>query len=337
MNPILVTGGLGFIGSHTVVELLAQGREVLILDNLSNSTLDVLDGIEKIAGVRPAFAKVDLRDKTAIASALEGKQLDGVIHFAAAKSVSESLERPLYYYENNISALVNLLQVLSDQKSCKFIFSSSCTVYGEPDSLPITEDAPVKPAITPYGYSKQVGEQLLRDAVAANENMRTVLLRYFNPIGAHASGHIGELPQGVPQNLIPYLTQTAAGERESLSIFGTDYDTADGTAVRDYIHVVDLARAHIAALDAIAADDSEPIQLYNVGTGQGTSVREIVTTFENCCAPVAHEYTDRRPGDIMAIYAGTEKAEQHLGWKATHSLEDSLKSAWKWQQKLSAR
>jgi UDP-glucose 4-epimerase len=277
---VLVTGGLGYIGSHTAVELLAQGYEVLLVDNLSNTRASVLDGIEAISGKRPEWLQIDLADPAACRSALEGQHLDGIIHFAAYKAVGESVQEPLKYYQNNLGSLMNLLDYVSQHPSCGFIFSSSCTVYGQADRLPITEDAPVKAAESPYGNTKQIGEEIIRE-VAVARGLRTIALRYFNPIGAHASTRIGELPLGVPQNLVPFITQSAAGLRGPLSVYGNDYPTEDGTAVRDYIHVVDLAQAHIMALERLLAQQNEEaLEVFNLGTGKGSSVLEVIHAFE---------------------------------------------------------
>ena len=342
MKKIVVTGGLGFIGSHTSVEVMAMGHEVIIIDNLSNSRIEVLDGIEKISGKRPAFHQFDLRDKDKVADFFENqKDIDGVIHFAACKAVGESVENPLKYFENNINALTYVLQQTAARK-IPLIFSSSCTVYGEPDQLPITEDAPVKPAESPYGYTKQVGEYMVQQASRAADGFNAISLRYFNPIGAHPSAEIGELPIGTPANLIPFLTQSAAGIRGPLQVFGDDYPTEDGTAIRDYIHVVDLANAHVVALERLMEEkQDEPYEIFNVGTGKGNSVMEVINAFANLPAgrqerqpKLNYEIAPRRDGDVVQIYADTTKASDVLGWKAKYSLEDSLSSAWKWQQKL---
>ena len=334
MGRILVTGGLGFIGSHTVVELQEKGREVLIIDDLSNSRPEVLDGIAAITGVYPEFFKIDLKDKAEVFEFMAGQKIDGVIHFAASKAVGESVEKPLLYYENNIAAMVYLLQAMLANGVRSFIFSSSCTVYGQADDLPITEDAPVKSAESPYGNTKQIGEEILQD-LAKVEDLQVIALRYFNPIGAHESGHIGELPLGVPQNLIPFVTQTAAGIREQLSVFGDDYPTPDGTAVRDYIHVVDLAKAHIAALERLLSGKNRSgMEFFNVGTGKGSSVLEVIRAFEEVSGTrLNYKIVGRREGDITAAYADTSLANRELGWKAQLDLRDALRSAWKWQNR----
>lgn len=331
---IVVTGGLGFIGSHTVVELQQQGFEVVVIDDLSNSDISVLDGIEGITGIRPEFVQMDLRDKVLVNSFFENHpKVKGVIHFAASKAVGESVEKPILYYENNLVPLLNILGNLENKEKSYFIFSSSCTVYGQADQMPITEDAPIKEAFSPYGNTKQIGEEIIRD-VAKVSNVNAILLRYFNPIGAHESGYIGELPLGVPQNLIPFITQTAIGKRKELSVFGDDYNTPDGTCIRDYIHVVDLAKAHVAALTRLIDNKNEQeIEVFNVGTGRGSSVMEIIKTFEKVSGQaLPYKIVGKREGDITEAYACTKKANEILGWKASLSLEEALSSAWKWEQ-----
>lgn len=333
---ILVTGGLGFIGSHTVVELQQEGFEVVIIDNLSNSSADVMDGIEKITGVKPLFENIDLRNKISVKRFFEKHtDIGGVIHFAASKAVGESVENPLLYYENNINSLVYLLQELHQKEEAYFIFSSSCTVYGQAEQMPITEDAPVQSAISPYGNTKQIGEEIIND-LAKVSSVRAVLLRYFNPIGAHPSTEIGELPLGVPQNLVPFITQTAIGLRKELSVFGNDYPTPDGTAIRDYIHVVDLAKSHVVALQRlIAKKNVDKVEVFNIGTGTGSSVLEVIATFEAVAnQKLSYKIVGRREGDVVVAYANTDKANQVLGWKAELSLRDALESAWKWEQKI---
>ena len=329
-----MTGGLGFIGSHTTVELQNAGHEVVIIDDLSNSRPEVLDGIAAITGVSPEFVRMDLRDKEAVSRFFQERKIDGVIHFAASKAVGESVENPLLYYENNIASLVYLLKSMIDNGVRSFIFSSSCTVYGQADELPITEHAPVKKAESPYGNTKQIGEEILQDLTRVEE-LNAIALRYFNPIGAHESAHIGELPIGVPQNLIPFVTQTAAGIREQLSVFGDDYPTADGTAIRDYIHVVDLAKAHIAALERLMQGKNKSrMEVFNVGTGTGSSVLEVIRAFEEVSGTrLNYKIVDRREGDITAAYADTSLANSELGWKAELDLKDALRAAWKWQKK----
>jgi len=333
---ILVTGGLGFIGSHTVVELQNEGFEVIVIDNLSNSSVDVLLGIEKITGKKPVFENIDLREKKAVQDFFKKyTDVGGVIHFAASKAVGESVENPLLYYENNITTLVYLLQELQHKLEANFIFSSSCTVYGQAEVMPITENAPVQQAMSPYGNTKQIGEEIITDVVKIS-NINAVLLRYFNPIGAHSSAEIGELPLGVPQNLVPFITQTAIGLRQELSVFGDDYPTPDGTAIRDYIHVVDLAKAHVVALQRlIGKKNSNKIETFNVGTGKGSSVLEVIAAFEKVThQKLPYKVVDRREGDVIVAYANTDKANQVLGWKAKSSLEEALQSAWKWEQKI---
>jgi UDP-glucose 4-epimerase len=332
---VLVTGGLGFIGSHTVVELQNEGFEVLIIDNLSNSTIEVLDQITSITNKKPAYHNIDLRDKTAVKTFFANNAIDGVIHFAASKAVGESVQIPLEYYENNISSLVYVLQEMKINKVSNFIFSSSCTVYGQADELPITENAPIKPAESPYGNTKQIGEEIIKDTTKISD-LKAIALRYFNPIGAHESAKIGELPIGVPQNLIPFVVQTAAGLREELSIFGKDYATSDGTAVRDYIHVVDVAKAHIIALKRLFENKNKAsFEVFNLGTGKGNSVLEVIQTFEKVSGKkVNYKFVDRREGDITSAYADTTIANKELGWTAELTLEDALLSAWKWQLTL---
>lgn len=335
MQKILVTGGLGYIGSHTVVDLQEAGFEVIIIDNLSNADIAVLQGIQKITGILPKFEKIDLRDKNAVAHFFEQNSIQGVIHFAASKAVGESVVDPLFYYENNLNSLIYLLQNCQDHQISNFIFSSSCTVYGEPDILPITEDAPIKPAVSPYGNTKQIAEEIIIDSCNAS-GIRAISLRYFNPIGAHDSVEIGELPKGVPQNLVPFITQTAAGLRKRLSVYGEDYPTPDGSCIRDYIHVVDLAKAHVKALQRLINNENTTnYEVYNLGTGKGTSVKEVIVAFENISGQsLNYQIVERRPGDVVAVFADTSKAEQILGWKTERTLEDALASAWKWEQKL---
>lgn len=333
---ILVTGGLGFIGSHTVVELQNEGFDVVAIDNLSNSSIEVLDGIEKITGKKPIFEKIDLREKSAVQNFFKKHQdIIGVIHFAASKAVGESVENPLLYYENNINSLVYVLQELANLLQANFIFSSSCTVYGQAEKMPITEDASVQPANSPYGNTKQIGEEIIND-VAKVSNINAVLLRYFNPIGAHSSAEIGELPIGIPQNLVPFITQTAYGLRKELSVYGNDYPTPDGTCIRDYIHVVDLAKAHVVALlRLLNKQNLEKVETFNLGTGKGSSVLEVITAFEKVSGQkLPYKIVGRREGDVISAYANTDKANKVLGWEAAFSLEDALASAWKWEQKV---
>jgi len=334
---ILVTGGLGFIGSHTVVELQNEGFEVVIIDDLSNSSIDVLDGITAITNKKPLFEKLDLKVKTDVQDFFKDhNDIVGVIHFAASKAVGESVNEPLKYYENNITTLVYMLQELSGLSKKNFIFSSSCTVYGQADELPITENAPVKPAESPYGNTKQIGEEIIKDTCKVSPGMNAIALRYFNPIGAHPSTKIGELPIGVPQNLVPYITQTGMGMREQLSVFGGDYETSDGTCVRDYIHVVDLAKAHVVALQRLLSGKNDSnFEFFNLGTGKGSTVLEAIQSFERVSGKALnYNIVDRREGDITAAYAETSKANNVLGWKTELTLDDAMDSAWKWEQKI---
>jgi UDP-glucose 4-epimerase len=336
MKKIVVTGGLGYIGSHVTVELQEQGYEVIVIDNLSNSSIDVLENIERISGVKPVFEKIDVREKQSVSDFFKRHEnVSGIIHFAASKAVGESVENPLLYYENNINSLVYLLQNIQD-KEVSLIFSSSCTVYGQADELPITETAPIKPAESPYGNTKQIGEEIISDTCKVNPNLKAIALRYFNPIGAHKSAQIGELPLGVPQNLVPFITQTAIGIREELSIFGDDYPTKDGTAVRDYIHVVDLAKAHVAALTRLLNKKADSnFEVFNVGTGTGSTVLEVVKAFEKSTGQkLNYKIEPRRAGDVTAAYAQTDKVNKALGWKTEFSLEESLSSAWEWEKKV---
>lgn len=340
MKKILVTGGLGYIGSHVVVELQNNNYEVLILDDLSNSSLDVLEGIEQITKVKPIFEKIDLKSKEFVTDFFkEHSNLDGVIHFAASKAVEESVNNPLKYYENNIGSLINLLKELSELASQKFIFSSSCTVYGQADQLPITETTPIKEAESPYGNTKKISEQIIQDLCNSNNALQTIALRYFNPIGAHTSAKIGELPIGTPQNLVPLITQTGIGIRENISIYGNDYPTPDGTCIRDYIHVVDLAKAHVLAVNRLMEEkNTENFEVYNVGTGKGSSVLEVVKTFEKITdTKLKYSFEDRRPGDIISAYADTTKANNILGWKSELTLKDALQSAWEWEKNISIK
>ena len=340
-QTILVTGGTGFIGSHTTVELINAGYKVVIVDNLSNSNANVVDGIEEITGVRPAFEQVDCCDYAAMESIFNKySDIEGIIHFAASKAVGESVEKPLLYYRNNLTSLINLLELMPKHDVKGIIFSSSCTVYGQPDpeNLPVTEDAPIKPAESPYGNTKQVNEEIIRDYINSGASIKAILLRYFNPIGSHPTAIIGELPNGVPMNLIPYVTQTAMGIREQLKVFGNDYNTPDGTCIRDYIYVVDLAKAHVKAMERVLDTDSDKLEVFNVGTGRGVSTKEIVDAFEKATGvKVNWTYAPRRAGDIEKVWADPKKANEVLGWKADTSLEDTLKSAWNWQVKLRER
>ena len=333
---ILVTGGLGFIGSHTVVELQNEGFEVIVVDNLSNTSLSVLDGIQNITGKVPAFEQLDLRDKEKVHDFFRRhSDIDGVIHFAASKAVGESVENPLLYYENNINTLVYILQELQQKPSANFIFSSSCTVYGQAEKMPITEDSSVQTAMSPYGNTKQIGEEIITDTAKVT-NVNAILLRYFNPIGAHPSAEIGELPLGVPQNLVPFITQTGVGLRQELSVYGDDYPTPDGTAIRDYIHVVDLAKAHVIAMQRLLNKKNlAKVETFNLGTGTGSSVLEVIKAFEKVSGQkLPYKIVARREGDITEAYANTDKANTVLGWKAQSTLEEAIASAWKWEQKI---
>jgi UDP-glucose 4-epimerase len=337
-KTILVTGGTGFIGSHTTVELQEAGYDVVIVDNLSNSKIEVLDGIEKITGVRPAFEQVDCCDM----SALEGvfskyPGIQGIIHFAASKAVGESVEKPLLYYRNNINSLVNLLELMPKYDVKGIIFSSSCTVYGQPsaENLPVTEEAPIQKALSPYGNTKQINEEIIQDYIHSGAKIKSVILRYFNPIGAHPTALIGELPLGVPMNLIPFVTQTAIGIRKELKVFGNDYNTPDGTCIRDYIYVVDLAKAHVAAMTRVLEEDTDPVEIFNIGTGRGLSTLEVVEGFEKATGVKLNwTYAPRREGDIEKVWGNVDKANKVLGWKADTPIEDVLASAWKWQVRL---
>jgi UDP-glucose 4-epimerase len=336
-QKILVTGGTGYIGSHTVVELFESGYETVIIDNLSNSRIEVLDGIETITGHRPSFEQFDVCDLEQLRHCCRKHTgIAAIVHFAAFKAVGESVEKPLEYYRNNLTSLMNLLSVMGEFGIPNLVFSSSCTVYGQPDRLPVTEDSPIKPASSPYGNTKQICEEIIRDTVAAAANIRAISLRYFNPVGAHPSALIGELPSGTPQNLVPYITQTAIGLRDHLRIFGNDYDTPDGSGIRDYINVVDLARAHVKAIERLVTGKSkQPFEVFNLGTGTGLSVLEIVKTFEKATGQKVNcRIYPRRPGDIAQVYADNTRAKQELGWTADTSLEDTLRSAWDWEKHI---
>lgn len=337
-QTILVTGGTGFIGSHTTVELQEAGYEVVIVDNLSNSKIEVLDGIERITGIRPAFEKVDLCDMHATEAVFQKyPNISGIIHFAASKAVGESVEKPLMYYRNNLVSLINLLELMPKYGVKGIIFSSSCTVYGQPtkENLPVTEEAPIQKALSPYGNTKQINEEIIADYIHSGAPIKSVVLRYFNPIGAHPSAEIGELPVGVPNNLIPFVTQTAIGVREQLRIFGNDYDTPDGTCIRDYIYVVDLAKAHVKAMTRVLDQDGDALEYFNVGTGRGLSTLEVVETFEKATGvKVNWTYAPRREGDIEKVWGNVDKANRVLGWKADTPVDQVLASAWKWQKKL---
>jgi UDP-glucose 4-epimerase len=336
-RQLLVTGGTGYIGSHTVVELQAAGYEVVIIDDLSNSSAEVVDQIEKISGIRPAFEQFNLQDLDRLEAFFRKYPgIEAIVHFAAFKAVGESVEKPLMYYRNNLVSLLNLLDCMAKFKVPRLVFSSSCTVYGQPDQLPVTETTPRKPAESPYGNTKAVSEDIIRDFVKVTKGMKAIALRYFNPIGAHPSALIGELPRGVPNNLVPFITQTAAGLREQLSVFGNDYNTPDGSCIRDYINVVDLSKAHVLAIGRlINKTGEEPYEYFNVGTGQGASVFEVIKTFESAAGvKLNYKIVDRRPGDIEKIYADTTKANQVLGWRAEVTLHETLRSAWNWEKSI---
>ena len=338
-QPILVTGGTGFIGSHTTVELQQAGYEVVIVDNLSNSKLEVLDGIEKITGIRPAFEQVDLRDAEATENVFKKyPKIEGIIHFAASKAVGESVEKFLLYYRNNIVSLINLLELMPKYDVKGIIFSSSCTVYGQPteENLPVTEKAPIQKALSPYGNTKQINEEIIQDYIHSGAPIKSIILRYFNPIGAHPSAFIGELPNGVPMNLIPFVTQTAIGIRKELKIFGNDYNTPDGTCIRDYIYVVDLAKAHVKAMERVLEHpETDKVEVFNIGTGRGLSTLEVVEGFEKATGvKLPWSFAPRREGDIEKVWGDVSKANKVLGWKAETPTEEVLASAWRWQKKL---
>lgn len=337
---ILVTGGTGYIGSHTTVELINAGYSVVIIDNLSNSNREVLNGIEAITGVRPDFVEADCTDISALRSLFsQYPGIKGIINFAASKAVGESMEKPVMYYRNNLNTLMNLLDLMPEFGVEGIVFSSSCTVYGEPDKNPVTEEAPIKKATSPYGNTKQISEEIITDVINAGAPFKSVILRYFNPVGAHPSAEIGELPNGVPQNLIPYLTQTAIGIRKELSVFGDDYPTPDGSCIRDFINVVDLAKAHVKAIDRMLSGASESsVEIFNLGTGTGLSVLELIASFERATGvKVPYRITGRRSGDIEKVWGDPSRANKVLGWKADTSIDDTMRSAWKWQLRLRER
>lgn len=337
---ILVTGGTGYIGSHTVVELQQAGYDVVIVDNLSNSNVDVLDGIERISGIRPHFVEADCTDMAAMKNLFDTyKGIAGIINFAASKAVGESIEKPILYYRNNLNTLMNLLDLMAEYNVKGIVFSSSCTVYGEPDENPVTESAPIKTATSPYGNTKQICEEIIHDVIHSGAPFKSVILRYFNPVGAHPSAEIGELPNGVPQNLIPYLTQTAIGIRKELSVFGDDYDTPDGSCIRDFINVVDLAKAHVIAVERMLQNKSDAnVETFNLGTGVGLSVKELISAFERATGvKVPHKIVGRRAGDIEKVWADPAYANNVLGWKAESTIEDTMRSAWAWQCRLRER
>ncbi len=337
MAKILVTGGTGYIGSHTVVELQNAGFDVFIVDNLSNSDAKVVDRIEKITGIRPAFKNTDCVEYKALEAIFEENNgFDAIINFAASKAVGESVEQPLMYYENNLMILINLLKLMLKYNSNNLVFSSSCTVYGQPEILPVTESAPIQPAFSPYGNTKQICEEIIRDTLYANPGLNSVILRYFNPVGAHASAEIGELPNGIPNNLLPFVTQTAMGKRAKLRVFGNDYNTPDGSCIRDYINVVDLAKAHVIAVQRMLENKSKTqVETFNLGTGRGLSVLEIICEFEKVNGvKVPYEIVGRREGDIEQVWADPAFANTELGWKAEASIAETLRTAWAWEQKL---
>ena len=333
---VLVSGGAGYIGSHTAVELIGAGYDVVIVDNLSNSDMDAVEGVRRITGVDVPFAKADCCDRDAFARVFEKYDFDSVIHFAASKAVGESVSKPLEYYRNNLMSFMNVIGLMREYGRQNIVFSSSCTVYGEADVLPVTEQTPRKPATSPYGNTKQMCEDILRDSLAAYEGLKGIALRYFNPIGAHPSALIGELPRGVPQNLVPYITQTAAGIRECLSVFGDDYPTPDGSNIRDYIDVVDLAKAHVAAIRRMIEDRNKArYEVFNIGTGRGVSVLELVHRFEQVNRlKLNYKIVGRRAGDIVAIWADPSYANNELGWRAERSLDETLAAAWKWEKHI---
>ena len=332
---ILVTGGTGYIGSHTVVELIENGYDVVIIDNLYNSEAEVIDRISKITGTTPPLEVFDLCDESLLDSFFrKHKNIDGIIHFAAYKAVGESVHKPLEYYRNNLVSLMNLLGQMKRNDIPAFVFSSSCTVYGQPEKLPVSEDSPIQPAVSPYGNTKQIGEEIIRDTVTSSPGIRAIALRYFNPIGAHPSGLIGELPRGVPENLVPYITQTAYGLRDELKVFGDDYDTPDGSCIRDYLHVVDLAKAHVTAIDRLISEKNKSAyEIFNLGTGTGVSVLEAIKSFERATGvKVKYRITGRREGDIEKIWADPALANSELGWKTVSTLDEALRTAWEWEK-----
>jgi UDP-glucose 4-epimerase len=336
-KKILVTGGTGYIGSHTAVELINEGFDVIIIDNLYNSEKEVIDRIEKITGTRPDLEVLDICDNEKLLDFFSrNKNISAIIHFAAYKAVGESVRKPLEYYRNNLVSLINLLEAMKKFSIPDLVFSSSCTVYGQPEKLPVTEDAPLQPATSPYGNTKQIGEAIIRDTVFSDENMRAIALRYFNPIGAHPSALIGELPRGVPENLVPYITQTAYGLRDELKVFGNDYDTPDGYCIRDYLHVVDLAKAHVVAVKRLTdGKNKSGYEVFNLGTGNGVSVLEAIQAFERATGvKVKYKVVDRRPGDIEKIWADPSFANRELGWKTVSTLDEAMKTAWDWENHI---
>ena len=336
-KQVLITGGTGYIGSHTAVEFIEAGYEVVIIDNLSNSKIDSLEGIKKITGIKPEFAQFDLMDKSKLNDFFKSHpNIEAIIHFAAYKAVGESVDKPLMYYQNNLVSLMNLLEMMKKYGTKSFIFSSSCTVYGEPEELPVKESSPVKPATSPYGNTKQISEEIIRDCMKVNPDLKSIALRYFNPVGAHETAAIGELPLGVPANLVPFITQTAIGIRKELSVFGDDYDTTDGTCIRDYIHVVDLARAHVIATERLLQTKNKSnFEMFNLGTGTGISVLEVIKSFEKVSSQkLNYKVVDRREGDVVKVYSDTKFANEELGWKTEKTLDDMMLSSWKWEKSL---
>ncbi len=336
-NKVIVTGGTGYIGSHTAVELIADGFDVVIIDNLYNSDITVLDGIQAITGIKPRFYDYDICDRIKLNEVFiaEGK-VDAIIHFAAYKAVGESVRKPLEYYRNNLVSLMNLLEMMEQHGTSALVFSSSCTVYGQPDTLPVTESSPVREAVSPYGYTKQIGEIIIRDAMAARQMQKAISLRYFNPIGAHPTAYIGELPHGVPENLVPFITQTAIGLRDELRVFGNDYNTPDGSCIRDYLHVVDLAKAHVVALKRLLEGQNKAnYEVFNLGMGKGVSVLEAIAAFERATGEkVRYSVTARRPGDIEKIWADPSLANRELKWKTEITLDEAMETAWRWEKKI---
>ena len=336
-KQVLITGGTGYIGSHTAVEFIQAGYEVIIIDNLSNSKIDSLDGIKKITGVKPKFYEFDLTDKLKLEEFFVNQpNIEAIIHFAAYKAVGESVDKPLMYYQNNLISLMNLLELMPKYDIKSFVFSSSCTVYGEPDELPVKESSAIKPATSPYGNTKQIAEEIIGDYMKVKADLKSIALRYFNPVGAHESSAIGELPLGVPNNLVPFITQTAIGIRKELSVFGDDYDTPDGTCIRDYIHVVDLAKAHVIATERLLKNKNKTnFEVFNLGTGDGISVLEVIKSFEKVSGQkLNYKIVDRREGDVVKVYSHTKFANEELGWKTEKKLDDMMLSSWNWEKKL---
>jgi len=339
-KKILVTGGTGYIGSHTAVELIEAGFEVILIDNLYNSEEEVADRIGKITGTKPCLEVFDICDREKLNDFFQrNKDVSAIIHFAAYKAVGESVSKPLEYYRNNLVSLINIIESMKDYDIPVIVFSSSCTVYGQPEKLPVTEDTPIQPAISPYGNTKQIGEEIIRDTVAANKKIKAISLRYFNPIGAHKSALIGELPRGVPGNLVPFITQTALGLRNELQVFGNDYNTPDGSCIRDYLHVVDLAKAHVIAVNRMLENKNKHgYEVFNLGTGKGVSVLEAIKSFERVSGiKLKYKITGRRAGDIEKIWADPSFANRELGWKTLSSLDEAMKTAWEWEKAISKK